>query len=162
MLFFTPKSAEERAREAFREFHNYSLLKYPKAYALTLDELIKQASVKNRFLSEAIGDAIIFNDMSSSKVQKAMYSLADRQKGTVPPNWMSWIGALTNQSTQVSVLESVPYVATESAKDVVKGFAQVGDTAITTLKSFGAIAPLAILAAGLFIFYSKTRQIAGR
>lgn len=160
--FSNQYSDSERGRQALTYFHNYALSHYPKNYKRSLEQLITEASAKNRFLLEGLGLAINSSEISDSKVEAAMSRLADAGQGRLPADWNSWFSILTSESVKVTFLESVPFVVTESTKDILKGTAQIGDAVLDVGKSLLTVGPILVLAAIIFIGYARTRQIAGR
>ncbi len=153
-------------RKALMSFHNYAISKYKQNYNRSfeqlLDELASNRVIGGPYLTEGLGLAINSNEMSDSKVRAAMEFLADKGQGRLPATSTAWFKALTDQSTSVSFLESIPYVAVESAKDVVKGTAEIGKAVIDTGKSLLTVGPILIVGAVIFIGYAYTRRIAGR
>jgi hypothetical protein len=164
MNTWSPDTAIDKGRFVLREFHNASL-KFA-AYKLNYEELVSKVGGKSpSIVLEGIGDSAIQlaqdGFLTDTKITKAMQELASRAQGRVPESFGAFFSALSGKATNVTFVQAVPYVAIESAKDVAVGFQQVGESAIDTLKTVNMLAPLAIVLALGFIFYSKTRQIAG-
>jgi hypothetical protein len=157
---FQPVNDIDRGREAVTYFHNASVGKGQ--YSETLDSLINIVSkgTPDIFL-DSFGFAISSIELSTSNVEAAMENLASHAAGQIPRQ-EAFFSALSNQAQDFGIADWLPYVAKESAKDVVHGAAEVGNAVIDTGRSLLVIAPLAIVAAVLFIGYAKTRQIAGR
>ena len=152
-------SDEERGRAALREFHNHSVNRYGDVYRYTFDELLREATKKNKFLLEGLGLAINSMEMSDEKVNRAMHELADAGKGRIPADWNGWFTAVKDSAMKVSFAEVVTYVASESAKDVVAGAQEIGDAVITTGKSLLTIMPLVLTLAAVFIVYNKAKSV---
>lgn len=158
-----PANDIEKARLALSFFHNRSV-GMPN-YNFTLDGLIEHVGGKypTMFL-EDFGFAINTIGMSVSQTEDAMESLANVSQGKVPSR-TSFIQALSTRianPTFGDYIGATPSVALESAGDVVTGFQEVGNAVLDTGKSLLVIGPLLVVAAVVFIGYSRTRQIAGR
>lgn len=159
-MAWTSEADSQRGREALVVFHNYCVNHFS-SYRLTFDQLLTAVTSQKgaKFLPEAIGQMIRESDMSLGKVEDAMEALAKRGGGRIPDNWMSWLNALADEASKVTFIDAASYVTVESAKDVAKGFAEVGDTILDTAKSIGFVAPLALTAAFLFIIYRKAKTL---
>ena len=152
-----------RGRSAIAHFHNASL-SYS-SYRLTFDELIGRLGslTQQQVHLEEIGAFIFDNEMSEADVQEAMESMASRGQGMVPPEKSStaYFNALGGKLGEINWVDGAKFVAVETGKELASGFQQVGDTILTTLKSFGAIGPIAVVAAVLYIGWKRTKRIAG-
>lgn len=159
-MAWTSGGDAELGREAVVIFHNYCANNFS-SYTLRLEELIAstEAQKGGRFFLEGMGMVIRETELSSSKVEDAMIALAKQGRGRIPDNWNTWIRVLGDEAAKVDWLDATAYTATETAKDLAKGAAQVGDVVLDTAKSIGVIAPLAITAALLFILYRKAKTI---
>jgi len=158
-----PTNDIEKARLALSFFHNYSV-GFP-GYNYTLDSLIEKIGGKypTMFL-EDYGFAINTIGMSVGQTQQALEALADTSQGKIPTKtaFFQALSARVSNPTFMDYVGATPKVALESAGDVVMGFKEVGDAVLDTGKSLLVIGPLLIVAAVVFIGYSRTRQIAGR
>lgn len=153
---------EARGLAALRAFFNMSAQnfgsKFPYANFDLFYDAVRQTKGA-RFIAEGLGLTIVVNNMSDSQVTSAMSALARQAQGRLPSNLNGWFQALSNEAAKINFLDAAVYVTTESAADVVKGAQAVGDAVVDTGKSFLAVGPLALLAAGLFILYRKSKSI---
>lgn len=159
-----PQNDIEIGRTAMIYFHNRAALY--SGYNITLDQLIDQVGGKRpEIFLDGLGMTILNLEMRDGQIKDAMVSLADTTKGMIPKNNTIFFQALSNRLTNVTVSDWVvasPEIAGNIAKDLGQGAVEIGNTVITTGKGILAIAPVLIIAAGVFIFYSRTRQIAGK
>lgn len=166
MSFFNsqPENDIEKARLGMIAFHNKSILFQPK-YSETLDSLIKVVGGKNSTIfMESLGLAINSIGMSIGQVEDAMESLAIQAQGGIPIQ-SQFFQALSNRISNPTLMDYVkatPQVAGQSALDVVKGAAEVGNAVLDTGKTLLIIGPLLIVAAVIFIGYKRTRLLAGK
>ncbi len=157
---FQPQTDIDRGREAIKYFHNASVY-YP-AYGLTMDTLITRvAPGSEEIFLDSLGFAISSIELSTGALESAMESLATQAQGNIPKQ-AAFFRALSDQAQNFGVMDWMPYVAKESAKDVLKGAQAVGDAVIDTGKSLLVIGPLLVVMAVVFIGYAKTRAYAGR
>lgn len=155
----------QKGREAVQVFHNASL-SYPN-YKLSFDALLNQVSKGHPtvFLGglglaiDNINQGSWFNFVN---VDKAMKNLAEQGKGRVPSDMNVFFTALSDDAQNINWVDAIGFTSVESAKKVGEGLQEVGDITLDTLKSFGAVLPLALLLGAGFIFYSRVRQVAGR
>lgn len=167
-LFSTqPENDIEKARIGMIAFHNQALVFAPK-YSETLNGLIKIVGENGRGYNESIfmesfGFAINSIGMSIGQVEAAMKDLAVQAQGGIP-NQATFFKALSDRVSSPTLLDYVkatPQVALDSAVDVVKGAAEVGNAVLDTGKSLLVIGPLLIVAAIVFIGYRRTKMLAG-
>lgn len=163
-----PVNDFDKARGAMIAFHNYSITNFPGVYKESLDSLIMKVSGgtdsrRTAFL-EGFGFAINQIGMSISQSDDAMEMLAYDSQGQIPKkeNFFRALSERVSNPTFMDYVGATPKVALETGKDVVMGFKEVGDAVLDTGKSLLVIGPLLIVAAVVFIGYSRTRQFAGR
>lgn len=156
-----PANDIDKARLALSYFHNNSVAFKPK-YSYTLESLITKLG--GTMFLEDFGFAINTIGMSVSDVEDAMDALANKSQGNIPTK-TSFFQALSNRVSNPTFMDYVgatPKIAGDTALTVVKGAAEVGNAVLDTGKSLLVIGPLLIVAAVVFIGYSRVRQIAGR
>jgi hypothetical protein len=157
-------SGQERGRSAFKAFHNYAVSNFPENYQLkNVDELITAAKNGRAGLDLAtyVGDLANSLEISETQANEAMENLAKKGEGRIPKNWQDWGNALSNKVMDYSFFDAVTYTAIESTKDIAGGVAQVGDSAIFTLKVMKYLVPALIIGGVAWIGYSRIRQTAG-
>lgn len=163
-----PVNDFDKARGAMIAFHNYSLTNFPGTYKETLDSLILKVAggtdAKRTAFLEGFGFAINQIGMSVSQSDDAMISLAYTSQGKIPKQneFFRALSERVSNPTFMDYVGATPQVALDTGKDVVMGFKEVGDAVLDTGKSLLVIGPLLIVAAVVFIGYSRTRQFAGR
>ena len=156
---FQPLNDIDRGREALKYYHNESV-KFPN-YGLTFDELITRFGGSN-FL-EGMGLVINSGEMSDSHVQEAMENLANQGQGRMPGNFSIFYKALSDREANLTVRDwvgGIPEISKNIASDIGKGAVQIGNAVIDTGKSLLVVGPLLIVAAVIFIGYSKVKRLA--
>lgn len=142
----------------FNQSHRYG-------FAMNFDDFIKAVGGKfpNIFLENfgwTIQTLTLDGQLTESKLRGAMEDLADRGQGKIPGSQTMWFQALSDKIQDYSFIDAAKFTVTESAQDLAMGIKDVGDGAITVLKSFKAIGPLMIVGAIIFIFYSRVKKLA--
>lgn len=164
-FFTSPENDIDRGREAMMYFHN-QMSTYAKYKGTTLNQMIDVVSKgKPDIFLDAFGFAINANEMRDAQVKDAMVALAQRSSGVIPPNQSQFFNALTARIQAITVTDTFfasPEIAKGMAGDVITGAKEIGDAVIDTGKSLLVIGPILIVAAIVFIGYSRTRQYAGR
>lgn len=159
------QSGVERGRLALKTFHNFSVTHFGASYSFSsLDDLI--SAIKKQkgalFIEEYIGDLANLLEMSDSDVNDAMESLAEKARGKIPANWISWGDALKGKVENYSFVDALKYTVVESSKDVAGGLAEAGDAAIFTLKVMKFLIPALIIGGIGWIGFSRIKQVAGK
>lgn len=156
---FQPMNDVDRGREALKYYHNESV-KYPN-YGLTFDQLIQRFGGFD--IVEGLGLAINSSEMSDSHVQEAMENLANQAKGRMPSSFSVFFKALSDREGNLTFTDWVgglPEISKNIASDIGKGAVEVGNAVLDTGKSLLVIGPLLIVAAVVFIGYSKVKRLA--
>lgn len=153
-ISFTDAQCDDAGFRALKEFHNYSTLKYPQNYSLTLDGL---QSAVGKITKQSIGFAILANNFDDRKVADAMDALADKGEGKLPASPNSWFAVIKDVSVHVDFVEALKYTAVASAGDIAQGAQQIGDSVLFSGKLVLLLLPVAVV----FILYRKTKAIAG-
>lgn len=152
----------EEGRKAFSYFFNASV----PFTGLTAGEYAKQiAGSENgvQFFYEGLGLAIntIKADgfLSGNSVQASMQNLALKAQGRIPAK-SSFYAAISGKAQDFSFLEAAPTVIKDTAAAALQGAQEVGIAVLDTGKSLLTIGPIVIVAAVLFIVWSKTKKLA--
>lgn len=156
---YQPMNDIDRGREALKYYHNESV-KFPN-YGLKFDELILRFGGAD-FL-DGLGLAINSNSMSDSHVQDAMENLANQGKGRMPGSFSVFFKALSDREGNLTFSDwvgGIPEISKNIASDIGKGAAEIGNAVIDTGKSLLIVGPLLIVAAVIFIGYSKVKRLA--
>lgn len=132
-------------------FHNASL-KYPSYDRKTTDELLAAWGGRGMIYAEGIGLAINSTGMSTQQVQAAMESLAKTAQGRIPKDQNDFFNALNGQLSNISYVDLIKTVASETASQIATGAQAVGDSVITSFSWLTKILPfLAVGGALLFV-----------
>lgn len=160
---FQPVNDQDRGQSAFVMFHNDMIGRG--SYAESYDTLLQKVAPKHpEIFLEGLGLAINSIDMRDGQVEDAMSALASKSGGRIPDQH-SFFDALSNRIGDITFMDWVyesPSIAKDTAIDAVQGVAKIGDSVIATGQTLLMIGPILIVAAVVFIGYSRTRQLAGR
>lgn len=154
----------DKGRLCFKAFHNYSASNFPSYQFRSLDDLITTVKSQKgaRFVDEYLGSLANSLGLSDGDLKVSMEDLAQKTSGGIPANWMTWGQALEDKVQDYSILDAAIYTSKESAKDIIGGIAEAGDSAIFTLKVMKYLVPAIIIGGVAWISYSKIRGVAGR
>jgi hypothetical protein len=159
-----PQNYLDVARDCFKDFHN-SMCAFPN-YKMGMDQMIDYVGglTKASFL-DTVGWMITENELDSSEIEEAMRDLAQKCQGQLPARWQDaqqlFIRSIGNKAQDFSWVKAASFTVTESAKDVVEGVQEIGDTVIGTGKVLMVLFPIAAIAAIGFILFKRTKQAAG-
>ena len=120
-----------RGREAISYFHNASC--GFSGYNFTLDGVIQVLSKNPLIALDGIGLAIRSTGMSTSAVQEAMETLAEKAQGRVP-NLNSFFSALSNRATQISYIDLTVDVGAHVLEKTGEGLQEIGESVLSTGK----------------------------
>ncbi len=159
-----PVNDIDRGRQAMVYFHN-QMLGFSN-YKMSLDQCINTAAKgRPEIFLDALGFAATAITLRDSAVKEAMENLASKSAGVVPNNLSLYTNAFSERAQNISAVDwfiASPTIATDTFVDAAKGAQAVGNAVIDTGKSLLVIGPILIIAAIVFIGYSRTRMIAGR
>jgi len=154
-----------KGREAMKYFHNQAS-KYS-GYALGFDQMLDivgGGGPKTSIFLEGLGFAIESTQadgfLGGSKVESAMEDLADSGAGRLPSSKNAFFKAISDGAQNTDWVEASKFVVLESSKEIGTGLVDVGNTITSTLKSLGAVLPIAIVGAVLYVIYSKAKKVA--
>lgn len=167
MNYLNPTTSMASGREALTYFHNAATREFGDKYKLKLDELISAVGgAKPELFLQNFGSSINFEKerigFSSSDLKSAMENLAYAGKGQIPKGISPWFQALANEQMNYTWTDAIPFVLQESAKDIAKGTAEVGNAVIDFGKTFLQFAPLAAILGIGFIAFQKTKRFANK
>jgi hypothetical protein len=77
--------------------------------------------------------------------------MATQSHGRLPSNNFDFFRYLSNEATKISWVDAASYVTVETAKDVLKGTAEVGDSIISAGRALNSILPILIVS-GIVIY----------
>jgi hypothetical protein len=112
---------------------------------------LQPSSVKLRILMEGIGLGIRSSEMSDLRIETAMRSMASQSKGKMPSSNHDFFRYLSNEATKIHWVDAASYVTTETAKDVLKGTAEIGDSIISAGRAINSILPI-LLVGGVLVY----------
>lgn len=154
----------ETGRQALTYFYNAS--KKYSAFNYSFDkmlEIIAGSPKSVQFFLDGIGTAIIEiqkdDFLTGNRVEKAMTKLADVSKGKLPEK-AYFYSALSQEAANVTFIQALPSVVSGTAKELVQGAQEIGNTLIDTGKIINMIFPFAAIGALLFIFKEKVKKAA--
>lgn len=155
---------QEKGRLCFKFFHNFASQNFSAYPFQKMDDLI--ATVKTQkgalFVDEYLGSVAGQLDLSDADLKESMEDLAKKLGGGIPANWITWGNALADKVNDYSLYSAAKYTVVETAKDVVGGVAEIGDSAIFTLNVMKYLIPVLIIGGVGWIGYSRIRSAAGR
>lgn len=102
--------ASSRGQDAMREFHNYSLQRFPATYRYTFPEMYRAAMAKAPTVASSLGRVIISEEMSDTRVREGMRRLADATQGALPADPNAWPAALTEAANHTVLTDAVDNV----------------------------------------------------
>ena len=150
----------EKGRAVLVHFHNYNVTNFPDVYKIDFQTLIATISAKPgaTFFLEGLGLAANSNAMDDEQCEKAMIALAKQSQGRIPESWQTFFKALTDQVQDISWVDLTKNTAIGVAGDVVSGLSEVGNVAMDTFKSLGAVLPILVVGGVIFYVYNKVKK----
>jgi len=108
-----------------------------------------------------------FNELlDDSKIQEAMYNLADLGQGQVPNNWLTYQQAVGRKAMDITFIDAVKYTVEETAQDILTGSQEIGESLMdvgsglqTTATVFKYAAPVLIFGGIALLVYLYSGQI---
>jgi hypothetical protein len=158
----TKRSAVEWSRFALTVFQNASA-EYPDGANRSYTELIESLGDYDHqqlFLNN-FGKTILSAEFTEAQVTDAMKWLASYLKGRLPKTQNMYYDGLIKQAGKISPLEEIGRAAenlTSKAEDLVKDASQ-GTVAALNIAKW--VVPFALLAAGGYILFARTKELAG-
>lgn len=146
----------QAGRDALRHFHNRAL-SWPENYSMEFAQFVDVINARQRgqFL-EGFGFAISAAGVPESRIKEAMENLAVAGQGRLPSTNAAFFQSLTQSAVKTSFIQAVKSVTSDSASDIGKGLAHVGDTIVETAKNAGGLVTVlpfaAFIAIGYFVF----------
>lgn len=143
-----------RGVDILKRFYDLNKSLYSSKVNYTFDQMLTtlQGRTGQKAFIEGLGFGINASGYTNSTVQSAMRKLAEQARGQIPSKNSDFRNVLIDEGTKVNFVDAVSFVATESAKDVVKGVAKVGDSVIATGQVLSFIMPFLPFIA-LFILF---------
>lgn len=148
-----------RGKDILTQFHNFSL-GYPDYPFLNVDELMDYYGKVGHYLAVGLGLSAREMNLGAGDTEEIMLSLAEKSKGLVPEKWQDYNTVLINYAINPSILNSLKYTFVQTAKDLEKPLAAVGEGVVGVLKS-GKYLPY-ILWGGLALYLWMNRNVLGR
>lgn len=167
---YQPENKIAAARSALMYYHNRECYKYPSVYKYTFDQFLDAIGggnpQKTTTILEGLGGSILSIQqdgfLSDTQIRDAMEDLADKSEGRIPASYQTFFNVLGGKAQDVSFLDAAWATAKGTTEKVAGGVKEIGETAIAVGSSLNVVAPILIFGAIIFIFYSRTRQVAGR
>ena len=94
---------------------------------------------------DSIGMGIREAEISDSKIESAMRTMAIESKGKTPSNAYDFFKYLSNEAVKINYIDAVLYTAKESLGDVASGAQSIGKQLIFTGKIFNFLIPIIAL-----------------
>ncbi len=148
---------KEIGLKVVKYFWTWSRSFYGSSFNLSFDAFVQKLasnSAKVNIALDGIGGAVREADLSDSRIETAMRSLAKASNGKIPGDYQVYFKYLSNEATKINWVDAISYTVVESVKDVAAGAQSVGESLITTGKILNFILPLAVLF-GLYIFLNE-------
>lgn len=153
-----PSQDRARGLSILRQFYDSSKMLYPFGVTYTFEEMLKtiESRAGGKTFADGLGLGAIFAEMSSSDTYAAMNALAKKAGGKIPSQNGDFKNFLIDQATSINFVDAVVYTASESAKDVVKGAQEIGDSVLRTGKLVTWLLPVAVIYFGYLYLKKKT------
>lgn len=153
-----PSQDRARGLSILRQFYDSSKMLFPFAVTYTFEEMLKtiESRAAGKTFADGLGLGATLAEMNSSETYSAMNSLAKQAGGKIPSKNGDFKTFLIDQATSVNFVDAVVYTATESAKDVVKGAEQIGNSVLMTGKLVTWLLPVAVVYFGYLYLKKKT------
>lgn len=122
-------------KKALQYFHNRAI-GYEEYPFVSVDELAKYYTKDPEILYDGLGFAInsIGSFLTDSKVETAMYAIADKGKGKIPSNMSVFFSKIGQVASNPSVVDSIPYVSVAALSDIGEGLEYLGTSTVSSLK----------------------------
>ena len=148
---------------ALRRFHYWMKSFYPVSFKYSYDEFIEiiKKLKGGKTLQTGLGLGINSVEMSSSKVDETMQSLARNGGGKIPSSYQDFFDYLLNTSRQIDYVDAAKFVVIESAKDALDGAEEFGGSLITSLKTLNTLLPIVVVGGVLFFVASQLNRSTG-
>ena len=146
-----------RGADALKRFHTASRSLFPNSVNYSYEELIGTLTKRTGQIAfvDSLGFAINSVGFSNSRVQSAMYSLAQKAQGKIPSKNGDFFNHLQNEGYKINFVDAVTFVTKESVKDIVTGAQAIGDSIITTGKIFNFLLPAIV---GVVVYFWVMKQ----
>lgn len=136
---------------AFRKFYDYLKRFHSSKVSFTFDEMMNSYGTKKNIFINGWGDMIKNGDVSSSRLDAALVSLAKSSDGRILKNPIQLVNFIQNQEAKIDWIDAFAFTVTESVKDVGSGLESVGKQIIFTGKILNWFLPVIILG-GLYLY----------
>lgn len=149
---------KELGLKILRSFYDSSRANYPFAVQYSFDELVKtlESRTGGKAIAEGLGLGARLAEFSDSDIRDSMSALAKASGGKIPSKNGDFYAFMVDQGTKISFTGAIAYTATESAKDIVKGAQQIGDSVLLTGKLVTWLLPVAVIGFGYLYLKKKT------
>lgn len=139
----------DRGLLILKAFHGNSSLRFKMNFDLFLTTMWPDVKKREIYIA-GIGLQANSADMSDSRIESAMRSMAYQSQGRVPASWGDFTKYLQNEAVKINWLDAGVYTFTESAKDIAGGAQALGNQLIFTGKILNFILPAILLIVVLF------------
>lgn len=143
--------------DTLKRFHSASQSLFPKNVTYSFDQLLSTLASRKGQVAfiESFGLAINSVNFPNSKLQSAMYSLAQRSQGKIPSKNSDFFLYLQNEGAKIDFVDAVSFVTKESVKDIVIGAQAVGDSILFTGKILNFALPVIV---GVIVYFWVMKQ----
>lgn len=131
----------ELGTKVLKSFWNWSRMLNAGSFKVSFDEFLKSYGSKINIYLDGIGGAIKAAEVSDSRIDSAMRSLAIASKGKIPSDYQVYFKYISNEAVKVNWIDAVAYTAIESVKDIASGAQAVGNSILTTGKILNFLLP---------------------
>ena len=143
--------------DTLKRFHSSAQSLFPKNVTYSFDQLLSTLTSRKGQVAfvESFGLAINSVNFSNSKLQSAMYSIAQRSQGKIPSKNSDFFLYLQNEGAKIDFVDAVTFVTKESVKDIVVGAQAIGDSVLLTGKLLNFALPAI---AGIVVYFWVMKQ----
>lgn len=153
----TAAQDRELGLKILKSFYDSSRSNYPFAVQYSFNELLKtlESRIGGKTFVSGLGLAAALAEFDNSDISDSMYALAKAAGGKIPAKNGDFYAFMVDQGTKVSFTGAIVYTATESAKDIVLGAQQIGDSVLLTGKLINWLLPVIVIGFGYLYLKKK-------
>lgn len=146
---------KDRGLKVFRAFWNWNRT-FHRSFNLSFDEFLKSYGNKADIYLDGIGSGIRFADVSDSRIDTAMRSMARNSNGQIPKNPLVMVQYLSNEAVKIDWRDAAGSILADTAGDLLEGAADLGNSLITTGKILNFLLPVIALVVVYYLLNKNT------
>lgn len=135
-------SNREIGLSAFKKFYDWQKVFFPREVNYSLDDLLNSYGNKKEIFINGVGDMIVNGNVSNSRLDTALRSLAKDSQGRKLKNPIQISNYIQSVESKIDWVDAASFVATESLKDVAGATESIGKSIITTGKILNFLIPV--------------------